>query len=60
MACLHDGELIRDGHDETLTVDRGNLRFVFQGMWEKHKSGKEYGQFQWCIGMLTAVPGEAR
>ena len=50
------GELIRDGHDETLTVDQGNLRFVFQGMWEQHKSGEEYGQFQWRIGMLTAVP----
>ncbi|HRZ35833.1 MAG TPA: penicillin acylase family protein [Candidatus Paceibacterota bacterium] len=27
-------------------------------VWEKHKSGKEYGQFQWRIGMLTAVPRE--
>ena len=50
------GELIRDGSDETLTVDPDNLRFVFQGMLDQHKSGKGYGQFQWRIGMLTPVP----
>ncbi len=49
------GELIRDGYDQTLTVDPGNLRFVFQGMWDKDKSGQNYGQFQWRIGMLTPV-----
>ncbi|MBN2473381.1 MAG: hypothetical protein JXB62_02140 [Pirellulales bacterium] len=46
------GELIRDGYDQTLTVDPGNLRFVFQGMLEQNKSGKAYGQFSWRIGML--------
>lgn len=55
---ISHGELIRDGCDETLTVDPGKLRFVFQGMWDKHKSGKEYGQFQWRIGMLTPVSAE--
>jgi hypothetical protein len=47
------GELVRDGIDQTLTVDPNNLRFVFQGMLDEHKSGKSYGQFQWRIGMLT-------
>jgi len=47
------GELIRDGVDETLTVDPANLRMVFQGMWDKHKRARKYGQFQWRIGMLT-------
>jgi hypothetical protein len=47
------GELIRDGIDQTMTVDPNNLRFVFQGMLEEHKSGKGYGDFQWRIGMLT-------
>jgi hypothetical protein len=50
------GELIRDGCDETLTVDPDRLQFLFQGMWEKHKSGMEYGQFQWRIGLLTPAP----
>jgi len=52
---ISHGELIRDGSDETLTVDPDHLRFVFQGMWEKDKSGIGYGQFQWRIGMLTPV-----
>ncbi len=47
------GELIRDGIDQTMTVDPQNLKFVFQGMLDEHKSGKGYGQFQWRIGMLT-------
>jgi len=51
------GELIRDGNDQTMTVDPSNLRFVFQGMLEKHKAGKGYGQFSWRIGILTPVVG---
>lgn len=49
------GELVRDGVDQTLTVDPEDLRFVFQGMWEKDKKGKKYGEFGWRIGMLTPV-----
>jgi hypothetical protein len=52
---ISHGELIRDGYDQTLTIDPGNVRFIFQGMWDKDKSGKGYGQFQWRIGMLTPV-----
>jgi hypothetical protein len=52
---ISHGELIRAGHDQTLTVDPDNLRFIFQGMWDKNKSGRGYGQFQWRIGMLTPV-----
>ncbi|MCP5520341.1 MAG: glycoside hydrolase [Verrucomicrobiales bacterium] len=52
---ISHGELVRDGCDETLTVDPNHLRFVFQGMWEKDKTGRGYGQFQWRIGMLTPV-----
>ena len=52
------GELIRDGYDQTLTVDPGNLRLLFQGMLDKDKGGKNYGQFQWRLGMLTPVAQE--
>jgi len=31
------------------------LRFVVQGMMEKDKAGKGYGQFPWRIGILTPV-----
>ncbi len=50
------GELIRAGYDERLTLDGDNLRFVFQGMLNKDKSGKNYGKFQWRIGILTPAP----
>lgn len=49
------GELIRDGVDQTLTVDPENLRFVFQGMLDRDKEGRGYGAFGWRIGMLTAA-----
>ena len=47
------GELIREGVDQTMTVDPANLKFVFQGMLESEKAGKDYGQFPWRIGMLS-------
>lgn len=47
------GELIRAGHDQTLTIDPADMRFIFQGMWDKDKQGKGYGKFSWRIGMLT-------
>lgn len=53
------GELIRDGCDQTMTIDPDNLRFVFQGMWDKDKSGQSYGQFSWRIGILTPVTADA-
>ena len=49
------GELIRAGVDQTLTVDPHHLRFVFQGMLQKDKTGKGYGQFSWRIGMLKPI-----
>jgi hypothetical protein len=53
------GELIREGNDQTMTVDPGNLRFVFQGMLEKEKAGRGYGQFPWRIGILTPAGAQA-
>ena len=52
---ISHGELIRDGHDQHLFVDPSNLRFIFQGMWNKDKAGKGYSAFQWRIGMLTPI-----
>ena len=50
---ISHGELIRDGIDQTLTIDPENLRFVFQGLLEKDKKAKKYGALEWRIGMLT-------
>ena len=52
------GELIRDGVDQTLTVDPNDLRFVFQGMLDEQKTGREYGQFPWLIGILTPADAD--
>jgi hypothetical protein len=57
---ISHGELIRDGYDQNLLVDPSNLRFIFQGMWDKDKAGKGYGVFQWRIGMLTPVAATSR
>lgn len=51
------GELIRDGVDQTMAVDPAKLQFVFQGMFERDKAGKPYGEWAWRIGILT--PAEA-
>jgi len=50
---ISHGELVRANTDQTMTVDPADLRFVFQGMLDKDKSGKGYGQFSWRIGILT-------
>ena len=50
---ISHGELIRDSNDETLTVDPSHLRFFMQGVLEKDKAGKGYGQFPWRLGLLT-------
>ena len=52
---ISHGELIRDGIDQTLTVAPDNLRLLFQGMLEKDKRAKGYGQFQWRLGMLKPL-----
>ncbi len=52
---ISHGELLRDGRDQTLTIDPEDLRFLFQGILEKNKKGKGYGAFGWRIGLLTPV-----
>ncbi|QDT08197.1 non-reducing end alpha-L-arabinofuranosidase family hydrolase [Planctomycetes bacterium K23_9] len=49
---ISHGELIRHGHDQTLTIDPTDWRVLFQGMIEKDKNKKRYGAYQWRLGML--------
>jgi hypothetical protein len=46
------GELLRDGHDETLPVDPINLQFLFQGVLDAERKGKPYGEIPWRLGLL--------
>ncbi len=51
------GELLRDGSDQTLTVDPDRLQFLFQGVSDADKAGKPYGQIPWRLGLLkSALP----
>ena len=52
---ISHGELLRAGYDEKLEVDPENLRFLFQGVLDKERAGKNYGQIPWRLGILEAV-----
>jgi hypothetical protein len=52
---ISHGELLRDGCDETLTVDPARLRFLFQGCTAAERDGKPYGKFPWRLGILEPV-----
>lgn len=49
---ISHGELIRASNDQRLIIDPQNMQFLFQGMWEKDKANKNYGQFPWRLGLL--------
>ena len=48
------GELLRDGYDETMTVDAAKLRFLFQGCSRAGREGEGYGGFPWRLGLLES------
>lgn len=47
------GELIRDGFDQTLTVDPADIRLLFQGVSDQDMAGKKYGEIPWRLGILS-------
>ncbi len=50
--CISHGELLRAGYDESLEVDPANLQFLFQGVRDKEREGKSYGEIPWRLGLL--------
>lgn len=52
---ISHGELIRSGSDQFLEVDPGRLRFLFQGVSDADKAGKNYGQIPWRLGLLESM-----
>jgi hypothetical protein len=49
---ISHGEFLRDGYDETLTVDPCHLRFLYQGA-ERITTAREYSQIPWMLGLLV-------
>lgn len=47
------GEIIRDGYDEKLEIDLNDMKFLFQGVSDKERQGKPYGEIPWRLGILT-------
>ena len=50
---ISHGELVRDGNDETATIDTCNLQFLYQG--RNPSSGGEYSQLPYRLGLLQAI-----
>ena len=50
------GELLRAGHDQHLEVDPSNLMFLFQGVSDRDRAGKKYGEIPWQLGLLRSKP----
>jgi hypothetical protein len=48
---ISHGELLRDGYDETPTIDPNNLRFLYQG--RDPKSGGNYSLLPYRLALLT-------
>lgn len=53
-ADISHGELLRDGADETMTVDPQNLHFLYQGM-DRHTPQMDYGLLPYRLGLLRAT-----
>jgi Glycosyl hydrolase family 62 len=52
---ISHGELLRDGYDETLTVDPCNLRFLYQG-YDPARGTTDYSQLPWRLALLRLAP----
>ncbi|MGC8742861.1 MAG: non-reducing end alpha-L-arabinofuranosidase family hydrolase [Verrucomicrobiia bacterium] len=47
------GEILRAGYDEKLEIDINGMKFLFQGVSDKERQGKSYGEIPWKLGILT-------
>ena len=49
------GELLRSGADEHLEIETDRAAFLIQGVLDRERAGKPYGQIPWKLGLLEAT-----
>lgn len=49
---ISHGELLRDGYDQTMTIDPANLVLIYQGLTPDTPRGLDYGRLPWQLGLL--------
>jgi len=49
---ISSGEMIRDGHDQNLSVDPCHLQYIYQGR-PASSDGLPYNSLPWQVGLLT-------
>jgi endo-1,4-beta-xylanase len=52
---ISHGELIRDGNDQTLTIDTCRLQYLYQGI-DPASAGLPYNSLPWRLALLTQTP----
>lgn len=58
-ADISHGELLRDGNDETMTIDPAHLTFLYQGM-DRATSEKNYGLLPYRLALLRDARPSAK
>jgi endo-1,4-beta-xylanase len=53
LEYISHGEILRDTNNENLRADL-NADFVFQGVLDKERRGKAYGEIPWKLGLLRS------
>jgi hypothetical protein len=49
---ISHGEMLRDGNDETLTIDPRHLTFLYQGLDQSTPTDMEYSQWPYKLALL--------
>ena len=51
---ISHGEMLRDGYDQTLTIDPANLQFLYQGV-DPSAPAQDYARIPWQLGLIRRV-----